>query len=70
MCRVLDVSKSGFFAWPVAPNLIEQDFQTEQPDRKWGANISCILTAQGWLYLAVVVDLHSRRVVGWPQVTG
>lgn len=47
-------------AWPVA-----QDFEAEQPDRKWGADISYIWTAQGWLYLAVVLDLHSRRVVGW-----
>lgn len=52
-------------AWPVAPNLIAQDFRAEQPDRKWGADISYIWTAQGWLYLAVVLDLHSRRVVGW-----
>ncbi|WP_425537481.1 IS3 family transposase [Phaeobacter gallaeciensis] len=52
-------------AWPVAPNLLAQDFEAEQPDRKWGADISYIWTAQGWLYLAVVLDLHSRRVVGW-----
>jgi len=52
-------------AWPVAPNLLAQDFETERPDRKWGADISYIWTAQGWLYLAVVLDLHSRRIVGW-----
>lgn len=52
-------------AWPVAPNLIAQDFRAEKPDRKWGADISYIWTAQGWLYLAVVIDLYSRRVVGW-----
>lgn len=52
-------------AWPVAPNLIAQDFRGEQPDRKWGADISYIWTAQGWLYLAVVLDLHSRRAIGW-----
>ena len=52
-------------AWPVAPNLLAQDFEAEQPDRKWGADISYIWKAQGWLYLAVVLDLHSRRVVGW-----
>lgn len=52
-------------AWPVAPNLLAQDFEAEQRDRKWGADISYIWTAQGWLYLAVVLDLHSRRVVGW-----
>ena len=52
-------------AWPVAPNLLAQDFEAEQPDRKWGADISYIWTSQGWLYLAIVLDLHSRRVVGW-----
>jgi len=52
-------------AWPVAPNLLAQDFQAERPDQKWGADISYIWTAQGWLYLAVLIDLYSRRVVGW-----
>ncbi len=52
-------------AWPVAPNLVAQDFTTDGPDRKWGADISYIWTAEGWLYLAVVLDLFSRRVVGW-----
>ena len=52
-------------AWPVAPNLVAQDFTADGPDRKWGADISCIWTAEGWLYLAVVLDLFSRRVVGW-----
>jgi putative transposase len=52
-------------AWPVAPNLVCQDFAADGPDRKWGADISYIWTAEGWLYLAVVLDLFSRRVVGW-----
>lgn len=52
-------------AWPIAQNLIAQDFSADSPDKKWGADISYIWTAQGWLYLAVVLDLHSRRVVGW-----
>lgn len=52
-------------AWPIAPNLIAQDFSADGPDKKWGADISYIWTAQGWLYLAVVLDLHSRRVIGW-----
>ena len=50
---------------PVAPNMLDQDFTAEQPDEKWGADISYIWTAQGWLYLAVIVDLYSRRIVGW-----
>ena len=52
-------------AWPVAPNLMAQDFAADGPDRKWGADISYIWTAEGWLYLAIVMDLFSRRVVGW-----
>jgi putative transposase len=44
---------------------VAQDFTADGPDRKWGADISYIWTAEGWLYLAVVLDLFSRRVVGW-----
>ena len=47
-------------AWPVAPNLVAQDFTADGPDRKWGADISYIWTAEGWLCLAVVLDLISR----------
>jgi putative transposase len=52
-------------AWPIAPNLLDQDFAAEVPDQKWSADISYIWTAEGWLYLAVLIDLFSRRVVGW-----
>lgn len=50
---------------PVAANLLDQDFACDGPDRKWGADISYIWTAEGWLYLAIVLDLYSRRIVGW-----
>lgn len=52
-------------AWPIAPNLLDQDFSADGPDRKWGSDISYIWTREGWLYLAVVIDLFARRVVGW-----
>ncbi|MFT0891350.1 IS3 family transposase [Pseudochelatococcus sp. G4_1912] len=52
-------------AWPIAPNIIDQDFTASKPDEKWGADISYIWTREGWLYLAVVIDLYARRVVGW-----
>ena len=52
-------------AWPVAPNLLDQDFAATGPDEKWGADISYVWTREGWLYLAVVIDLFARRVVGW-----
>jgi putative transposase len=49
----------------VAPNLLERDFSAEQPNTKWVADTTYIWTAEGWLYLAVVLDLFSRMVVGW-----
>ncbi len=50
---------------PIAPNHLDQDFATPAPDQKWAADISYIWTAEGWLYLAIVLDLFSRRIVGW-----
>ncbi len=50
---------------PVAPNLLQQDFTTTAPNQKWVGDITYLWTAQGWLYLAVVIDLYSRRVIGW-----
>ena len=52
-------------AFPVAPNLIDQDFAATGANQKWGVDISYVWTREGWLYLAVVIDLFSRRVVGW-----
>ena len=52
-------------AFPVAPNLLDQDFSAERPNQKWNADISYVWTSEGWLYLAVVLDLFARRVVGW-----
>lgn len=52
-------------SWPVAPNIIDQDFAAAGPNEKWGVDISYVWTREGWLYLAVVIDLFSRRVVGW-----
>lgn len=50
---------------PVAPNLLEQDFTATVPNQKWVSDITYIQTGEGWLYLAVVLDLYSRLVVGW-----
>ena len=52
-------------AFNIAPNLLDQDFSTNGPDQKWAGDISCIRTGDGWLYLAVILDLYSRRVIGW-----
>jgi transposase InsO family protein len=54
---------------PVAPNLLQRDFSASAPDRRWVADISYVDTHEGWLYLAVVLDLFSRRVVGWAMET-
>jgi len=48
-----------------APNLLDQDFSAEAANRRWASDITFIATAQGWLYLAVVMDLYSRAIVGW-----
>lgn len=50
---------------PVAENLIRQDFTTSKPNEKWFSDITYIPTAEGWLYLAGVMDLHGRKLVGW-----
>jgi len=50
---------------PIAPNLLQQDFHATAPNQKWTADITYIPTDAGWLYLAVVLDLYSRRIVGW-----
>lgn len=50
---------------PVAPNILNRDFHAEESDKKWVTDITYIPTKQGWLYLAVILDLYSRMVVGW-----
>jgi putative transposase len=50
---------------PVAPNLLERNFSPARPDAAWSGDITYIATEEGWLFLAVVIDLFSRRVVGW-----
>lgn len=59
-------------AFPVAPNLLNREFAADAPNKKWVADITYIPTQEGWLYLAAVLDLYSRKIVGWsmsPQVS-
>ena len=49
----------------VAANQLQQDFNVEAPDKVWVTDITYIRTHEGWLYLAAVIDLYSRKVVGW-----
>lgn len=56
-------------ALPVAPNVLARDFQAHLPNRVWSTDITYVPTREGWLYLAVVEDLYSRRIVGWATAT-
>src|SRR5258707_12837259 len=51
--------------FPIAPNLLERNFIAAAPNRIWLADITYVETDQGWLYLATVMDLYSRKIVGW-----
>jgi putative transposase len=50
---------------PVAPNLLERDFSAKARDRVWVGDITYVWTTEGWMYLAVLIDVYSRRIVGW-----
>ena len=50
---------------PVAPNVLAQDFEAAGPNERWAGDVTYLRTPDGWLYLAVILDLFSRRVVGW-----
>ena len=49
----------------VPPNILDRQFEAERPNQKWIADFTYIWTAEGWLYVSAVIDLFSRRVVGW-----
>jgi putative transposase len=59
--RTTDSAHGGL----IAANMLDQDFETTGPNQKWGVDISYIWTAEGWLYLAIVLDFFSRRIIGW-----
>ena len=66
--RSFRVTTQSAHAHPIAPNRLDRQFAVDthpQPDRTWAADITYIPTREGWLYLAVVLDLATRRVVGW-----
>lgn len=52
-------------AFPIAPNVLDRNFDASGPNQAWVGDVTYIPTAEGWLYLAVLLDLFSRRVVGW-----
>ena len=55
----------SYHTFNIAPNLLDQDFSADGPNQKLAGDISYIWTSEGWLYLAVILDLYSRRVIGW-----
>jgi transposase InsO family protein len=59
------VTTDSDYKFNIAPNLLERDSNADAPNQKWAGDISYIWTREGWLYLAVILDLHSRRVIGW-----
>ncbi len=59
------VTTDSKHAHPVTPNLLERDFEATAPNQKWLADRTDIPTDEGWLYLALVLDLFSRKLVGW-----
>jgi transposase InsO family protein len=63
--RKYRVTTDSNHAFGIAPNLLNQNFTADQPNQKWAGDISYLWTREGWLYLAVIIDLHSRKVVGW-----
>lgn len=50
---------------PLFPNRLQRDFEAQAPNQKWVADLTYIWTREGWLYLAVFLDLYSRSIVGW-----
>ena len=63
--RKFVVTTDSDHSLPTPPNLLARHFRAESPDRVWAADVTYLPTREGWLYLAVVLDLYSRRVVGW-----
>lgn len=64
-CKFRARTTDSNHAHPVAPNVLGREFSAEQPDAVWLCDITYIPTGEGWLYLAGVMDLCSRRIVGW-----
>ena len=63
--KVRQVTTDSTHGHAIAENRLERNFEADKPNQKWVADITYLPTTEGWLYLAAVLDLHSRRVVGW-----
>ena len=63
--RRFKVTTDSRHGLPIAPNLLDRQFTVSEPDKVWVGDITYVATDEGWLFLAVVIDLFSRQVVGW-----
>ena len=63
--RKFKMTTDSKHTFPVAPNLLNREFTPKEPNQVWASDITYIWTAEGWLYLAVVMDLFSRAILGW-----
>lgn len=62
--RKYRITTDSNHSFNIAPNVLDRNFHAQKPNQKWVGDISYIWTREGWLYLAVIIDLHSRGVVG------
>lgn len=67
--RLFKVTTDSQHTLPIAPNLLAQNFEADTTNKKWAGDITYVMTSEGWLYLAVIIDLYSRSVVGWSMST-
>jgi putative transposase len=63
--RRFRITTDSKHAFPIAPNVLERDFTASKPNQAWVTDITFVWTQEGWLYVAAILDLFSRRVVGW-----
>jgi putative transposase len=63
--QAFKVTTDSAHTWPTAANVLQRDFSVAAPNQRWAADITALPTRRGWCYLAVVLDLGSRRIVGW-----
>lgn len=67
--RKFKVTTDSKHAFAIAPNLLKREFETNEKNTKWAGDITYLYTSEGWLYLAVIIDLYSRSVIGWSMST-
>jgi len=63
--RRYKVTTDSNHKYPIAPNLLDRQFQVDSPNKVWITDITYVWTLAGWMYLAVVMDLFSRQIIGW-----